>query len=228
MKKTILLGCALLPLMAGSAFAQSTGTVSVSGAVSKSAAIRWWSYTPIVGEVGTNNPATQNGPMDFSLDVSEAAAGLNLQSYTGGTVQMIIRSNAAYTLNAQVTTSSGFGTIANGDMALSDVGFGIGSVSNSGPKVFGDPASGSTVAAAFASDPSAAAKDVDEEPIFTASLDDVTSSVQVLDGPRISNRGGIGSPNNGLLVDTTYAIGPQFYTPVASFDATVTFTLATP
>jgi len=208
--------------------AQSNGTVVVSGAVSKSAAIRWWSFSPTVLEAGTNAPATQNSALDFTLDIAEAAAGLNLQNYTGGTVQMIIRSNAAYTLNAQVTSTSGFGSVAAGDLALADVGFGVGGLSNSGPKVFGDPAAGSTIAAAFASDPSVAAKDVDGEPIFDATLDDATSSVQILDGPRISNRGGIGSPNNGLLVDTAFAIGPQFYTPTASFSATVTFTLATP
>jgi len=230
MKKSLVLGLALLPLVAGSVFAQSTGTVNVTGQVSKHAAVRWWSFTPIGSEIGANNPASQNGALDFSLDVDETVAGLNLQSYGGGRVQMILRSNAAFTLAAECATSSGFGVVANGDLALADVGFGIGGLTNSGAKVFGDPAAGTTVTAGFDDDPALAPKDIDEEPTFSQSLQALTGigGVQLLSGPRISNRGGIGSPNNGLLVDTVYAIGPQFYTPVSSFTATVTYTLATP
>jgi hypothetical protein len=140
----------------------------------------------------------------------------------------MLRSNTAFNLNAQVTASSGWGSAAAGDAALGDVGFGLGGLTNSGAKVFGNPAGGSTITAAFANDPSAAAKDADEEPIFSSTLDDLSASTQVLTGPRISNRGGIGSPNNGMLVDCVYAIGPQFYTPANPVTATVTFTLATP
>lgn len=228
MKRSILLGLLVLPVLAGDAFAQSTGSINVVGSVQKAAAIRWWSYSPLVGEVGSNNPATQNGVLDFSLDVDDVAAGNNLQDYTGGTVQVILRSNTAYTLTAQVAISSGFGIVANGDAALADVGFGVSNLVNSGGKVFGDPASASTITAGFEDDPSLAVKDVDEEPTFSSTLDDLTAGVTVLSGPRISNRGGVGSPNNGLLVDSTFAIAPQFYTPTDPITAQVTYTLATP
>ena len=227
MKKFILIAMTLSLLPAG-AFAQSTGTVNINGRVDKSAAVRWWSFTAINAEVGVNTPATQNGALDFQLDLSDVAAGNNLQNYTGGTAQLMIRSNAAFTLDAQVTSSAGFGAAAAGDLALSDVGFGISGLTNSGPKVFGDPAAGSTITVGFDADPAAAPKDVDEEPTFGATLSDVSGGLQILSGPRISNRGGIGSPNNGMLIDTKYAVGPQFYTPVDPFTATVTYTLATP
>jgi hypothetical protein len=202
-----------LALLPADVFAQSSGTVNITGRVDKAAAMRWWTFSAINTEIGTNAPAVQNGPLDFTLDVSDVAAGNNNNTYAGGTVQLMLRSNTTFNLDAQVTASSGFGAAAAGDAALSDVGFGIGGLANSGAKVFGDPATGSTITAAFANDPSAAAKDVDEEPIFTSTLADIAAS---------------GSPNNGMLVDCTYAIGPQFYTPANPISATVTFTLATP
>lgn len=231
MKKTLLFLTAVTfgaTLTAEEAAAQSTGTVNVIGHVAKAAAVRWWDFTPINSGFGSNSPAVQNGPLDFQVNVSDLAAGNNLDAYTGGTAQMAIRSNSPYTLTAQVTASSGFGAVAAGDIALTDIGYGIAGLTNSGAKVFGDPAAGSSITAGFGSDPAAAAKDVDEEPIFSATIDDVSGGVQILSGPRISNRGGIGSPNNGLLINTSYAIGPQFYTPTNPISATVTYTLATP
>ncbi len=226
LKRSILVLLALTVLTVN-AQAQSNGAVNLIGQVQKAAAVRWWSYTPLNAESGTNTPAVQNGPLSFQMDMSDVAAGNNLTTYTGGTAQIVLRSNAPYTLSASVA-SAGFGAVAAGDLALSDVGFGVSGLANSGAKVFGDPATGTVVTAGFDDDPSAAPKDVDEEPIFSASLFDVGGGLQVLSGPRISNRGGINSPNNGLLVDTRYAVGPQFYTPVDPFAATVTYTLATP
>jgi hypothetical protein len=232
MKKSVLLSLALVAttsaILPVDVLAQSTGTVDITGRIDKAAAMRWWTFSAINSEIGTNSPATQNGALDFTLDVSDVAAGNNNNTYAGGTVQLMLRSNTTYNLNAQVTASSGWGTVASGAAALSDVGFGVGGLTNSGAKVFGDPAGGSTITAAFANDPSAAAKDADGEPIFTSTLGNLAASTQVLTGPRISNRGGIGSPNNGMLVDCVYAIGPQFYTPANPVSATVTFTLATP
>ena len=72
---------------------------------------------------------------------------------------------------------------------------------------------------------------MDEEPLWNpnyATLQDIASVTQVMAGPRISNRGGNNSPNNGILVDFGFAVGPQYYTPVANFEAVVEFTMATP
>jgi hypothetical protein len=225
---SLILVVAALTILPVDAFAQSSGTVNITGRIDKAAAMRWWTFSAINSETGTNAPATQNGALDFTLDVSDVAAGNNNNTYAGGTVQLMLRSNTTYNLNAQVTSSSGFGSAAAGDAELADIGFGIGGLTNSGAKVFGDPAGSATPNPVFLNDPGAAAKDADEEPIFGSTLDDIAASTQVLSGPRISNRGGIGSPNNGMLVDCAYAIGPQFYSVAPAVSATVTFTLATP
>lgn len=216
----------ILAIAAGTASAQSTGSVTINGSVAKSASIRWWSFTAVNSETGTNSPNTQNSPLLFTLTVGDVSPA-NSNNYAGGKVKVILRTNAAYALSAQVTASSGFGA-ASGDLRLSDVGFGLANLANSGALVFGDPATNSVIAGSFGNDPSAAAKDADGVPTFATSLNNVASSAtQVLSGPRISKAGSVSSPNNGLLVDTIYAIGPQYFTPT-TFSATVTYTITTP
>ena len=215
----------ILAFAAATASAQSTGSVTINGSVAKSASIRWWSFTALNSESGTNSPNTQNSPLLFTLNVGDVSPA-NSNTYAGGKVKVILRTNAAYALSAQVTASSGFGAAA-GDLRLADVGFGLANLANSGALVFGDPATNSVIAGSFGNDPSAASKDADGVPAFTTSLSNVSSSTQVLSGPRISKGGSVSSPNNGLLVDTIYAIGPQYFTPT-TFSATVTYTITTP
>lgn len=218
----------VLSVTAGIASAQTSGTVTVNGSVAKSAAIRWWSYTALNSEVGANAPAIQNSPLAFTLSLGDVSP-TNTNSYAGGKVMMILRTNAAYAVSAQVTANSGFGVAGSGDISLSDVGFGVGNLANSGVLVFGDPATNSVIAGAFGNDPSAAVKDADGIPGFATSLNNVAAAAtQVLSGPRISKAGSVSSPNNGLLVNTVYAVGPQFFTPVPAFSATVTYTITTP
>jgi hypothetical protein len=219
------LGITLLALAAGTASAQSTGTVTINGSVAKSASIRWWSFTALNTETGANAPNTQNSPLLFTLNVGDVSPA-NSNNYAGGKVKVILRTNAAYALSAQVTASSGFGA-ASGDLTLSDVGFGLSNLANSGGLVFGDPATNSVIAGSFGNDPSTASKNADGVPTFPTSLNNVSSATQVLSGPRISKGGSVSSPNNGLLVDTVYAIGPQYFTPT-TFSATVTYTITTP
>lgn len=215
----------VLAIAASTASAQSTGTVTINGSVAKSASIRWWSFTALNTETGTNAPNTQNSPLLFTLSVGDVSPA-NPNNYAGGKVKVILRTNAAFALSAQVTASSGFGA-ASGDISLSDVGFGLANLANSGALVFGDPATNSVIAGSFGNDPSAATKNADGVPTFPTSLSNVSSATQVLSGPRISKGGSVSSPNNGLLVDTVYAIGPQYFTPT-TFSATVTYTITTP
>ena len=227
-KQLVKLTCLIMVLSTAAvvASAQTTGTVTVNGSVAKSASIRWWSFTALNTETGANAPNTQNSPLLFTLNVGDVSPA-NANSYAGGKVKVVLRTNAAYALSAQVTASSGFGGAANGDLTLSDVGFGLANLANSGALVFGDPASNSVFAGSFGNDPSAAAKNADGVPTFATSFNNLSASTQVLSGPRISKGGAVSSPNNGLLVDTIYAIGPQFFTPT-SFSATVTYTVTTP
>lgn len=215
----------ILAFAVATASAQTTGSVTINGSVAKSASIRWWSFSALNSETGTNSPNTQNSPLLFTLNVGDVSPA-NANTYAGGKVKVILRTNAAYALSAQVTASSGFGSAA-GDLRLSDVGFGLANLANSGALVFGDPATNSVVAGSFGNDPSTASKDADGVPSFPTSLSNVSSATQVLSGPRISKAGSVNSPNNGLLVDTIYAIGPQYFTPT-TFSATVTYTITTP
>ena len=227
-KQLVKLTCLIMVVSTAAvvASAQTTGTVNVNGSVAKSASIRWWSFTAVNSETGTNSPNTQNSPLLFTLSVGDVSPA-NSNNYAGGKVKVILRTNAAYALSAQVTTSSGFGA-ASGDLRLSDVGFGLANLANSGALVFGDPATNSVIAGSFGNDPSAAAKNADGVPTFATSFNNLASSAtQVLSGPRISKGGSVSSPNNGLLVDTIYAIGPQYFTPT-TFSATVTYTITTP
>lgn len=226
--KKVAFALALTMVLAGTSHAQNTGTVTVNGTVGNAASLRWWSYTPLNTESGVNAPAVQGGPLSFVLDLGDVAAGNNLNTFAGGTVQLMLRSNNTYTLSAQVTASAGFGVAINGDVVQSDIGFGLANLSNSGPLVLGDPATNSTIAPAFANDPSGAPLDVDGVPTFSTTLADLAGPQPVLSGPRISAGGGMGSPNNGLLVDTIYALAPQLFTPTGAFSATVTYTMSTP
>jgi len=226
-KQFVKLTCLVIVLSTAAvvASAQTSGTVTVNGTVAKSASIRWWSFTALNAEAGTNAPNTQNSPLLFTLSVGDVSPS-NTNSYAGGKVKVVMRTNAAYALSAQVTASSGFGA-ASGDLRLADVGFGLANLANSGALVFGDPATNSVFAGSFGNDPSSAAKNADGIPSFATSLNNVSAATQVLSGPRISKAGSVDSPNNGLLVDTIYAIGPQFFTPT-TFSATVTYTITTP
>ncbi|HET9532132.1 MAG TPA: hypothetical protein VFQ92_17360 [Blastocatellia bacterium] len=225
-------------VMAATASAQSsdTGTVTITGTVNSTASLRWWTFTNNNAVSGLNAPNTQNSPLVFTLDLGDVSPN-NASNYVGGTVQVIMRTNAPYTLSAAVTASSGFGAVGNtnGDLALTDIGFGIPqaslAASGTGALVTATAVSGSTVVAAFDNNPLTAAKDGDGIPTFGATLNNLSTTApgtQVLSGPRISRGGGLNSQNNGLLANTIYAVGPQFFTPTGSFSATVTYTLATP
>jgi hypothetical protein len=218
----------VLSVMAVAASAQTSGTVTINGSVGSSASIRWWAYTALNTEAGVNAGGNiQNDPLAFTLALGDVSP-VNPNNYAGGKVKLILRSNAAYTVNAQVTASSGF-TGGAGDIALTDIGFGLANKANSGALVSGDPATGSAYSGSFGNDPSAAVKNANGVPTFPTSLNNVASgATSVLSGPRISKGGSVSSPNNGLLVDTIYAVGPQYFTPVGAFSATITYTITTP
>ncbi len=239
-KYLFLAGALALGTFAMDAQAQSTGTVQIIGSVNPVGAIRWWAWTPANAgiETGVNTPNTQNQPLDFSIDVSDVAAGNNLNDVTGGNVTVILRSNEAYRLFAEVTASNNFGLAANGDLELDDIGVGFTNLTGSGDgsrrMTAPDPVAASTIIAGYDVDPtSVALEPVNFEPDWVGgginTLGTLNGgSVEVVNGPRISRRGGRNSPNNGLLLDVGFALSPLYYSPVASWDATVELTMLTP
>ena len=59
------------------------------------------------------------------------------------------------------------------------------------------------------------------------SLGDYTSSSTIVTGPRVMNAMVPSANANGLVVNTMFAIKPQFFTP-GSFSTSVTFTISNP
>lgn len=217
---------AALAVTALSASAQTTGTVNLSATVSKAAAIRYDSHSVTgLGVTGTN--AGSPG-LNFSLNFGDLGVvyGSNEMMH-GGTVTLALRSNAAYQV-AAVVSGSTFGT-ATGDLRLADIGFGVpntaATIRTSGVLATN---TGTTVPAIFNADPIAATV-TNGLPVFTGTVNDLSAATTVLSGGRISSGGSLATTTNALLVDSKFAIYPQFFTPTAApLTATVTYTIATP
>ena len=196
------------------ASAQTTGTVTVSGT------------NPEAFSITNTSDASLSTTVSFGT--LTPAAGSTLAS---GTTQVRLRSNKAYKLSAQATSLSfvGAGSADGGSsIALSDIGFGISSVNATGANVAN--AAGHTVAALYNYDPSTVAVTNGLTPFTPAThgtLNDITSSAQILSGPRISSKGNLSTNNNFALVTMKIATLPQYFTPNTSFSTTVTLTIAT-
>src|SRR5437870_4649338 len=102
-------------------FAQTTGTVTATG-----------TNPAAVSIVNTSDASIST---TVALGTLTPAAGGTLAT---GSIQARLRSNKAYVLSAQATalTFNGLGATANGDtIALSDIGFGLTAVANTGVNV---------------------------------------------------------------------------------------------
>lgn len=206
-------------------FAQASGTLSLNATVSKTAALRYDSSS--VTGLGTTGSNAGSPGLNFTLNFGDmAVVDTTNIAYHGGTVTLNLRSNAAYQVSA-VYGGSTF-TAAAGDLRLADIGFGVpntaANIRTSG--VLGVKA-GTAVPAAFDYDPLTAAI-VNGLPVFSGTVNNLALSTVVVSGSRISTAGSLSTTTNALLVDTKYAILPQFFTPTAAAAATITFTIATP
>ena len=206
------------PLMAQ----QGSGLTIVNGRSGTIATIAAFSVTPVGG-------ATSSGtfdPMNVVIDVGNVAAPSS-HNYIGATVTLALRSVMPYILSAQVVTG-GF-TVGVGEIAPSDIGIGIDNLRCTGGFLGGcNPGvpGATNINPPFDNDPFTATKDANGKPNFAASIADLSLvPVQLMDGPRISWRGRHYSPNNTLLADMHFAIGPQTWRENAGFMAAVIFTI---
>jgi hypothetical protein len=194
-------------------FAQTTGTITVSGTDPESFSITNTSNTQLSATVilGNLNPATGG-------------------TLTTGTTQIRLRSNKAYKLTAQTTALNftGAGIDDNGNpITLADFGFGISSIDATAANVANH--TGHTVVTLFDYDPRAASVTNGLTPfvaLTNGTLNDITSSTQILSGPRISVQGNISTDNNFVLATLAVATLPQYFTPNTSFSTTITLTIA--
>ena len=213
--RKLLIGAGIVAILAPAAFAQTSGTITVSGSDPVAVSLTNTSETTLSSAValGALTPANNN-----TLTTSTP-------------VEVRLRSNKAYNITASASTLSisGGGSDDGGNpIALTDIGFGITSITLTGANVANSGARTDAIASGF--DASTWPTPTNGlTPAFTKTLNNITGAgVQVLSGGRISKQGNISTTNNYISVFFGVATLPQFFTPNTSFSSTITLTIAAP
>lgn len=204
---------------------QTTGTVNLSGTVSKFVEINSGGAVTLTGNTGggVTTDGTVNTPLAVVVNLGELGPS-NLSSFVTASVPVKLRSNASYVMSMVATFASTGATVER--IAASDIGFGLGTVSRTGLGVAagvdldgttGDPTlagaiNGTTGRFEFATG--------------NSNLGAFSSSTTALSGPYIM-RAVPRSNANGLTVPATFAVKPQFYEN-GTMTATATFTVTAP
>lgn len=220
---------ALTTVLAVAASAQSTtGTVNMSGTVSKFVEINSGGPATLTGNSGggiTTN-GTVNNPLAVVINLGELGPS-NTSSFVTADVPLKLRSNAAYVLSMVATVNSS-GTTAN-KIGAADIGFGLGTASRTGVGVN----TTGTDTNATSGDPTAVANGsvnaTSGRYEFTATRSNLSAfatSTTALNGSFIMNA--VPRSNaNGLTVPAIFAVKPQFYEN-GSTTIAVTFTVTAP
>jgi hypothetical protein len=208
--KTAVLLIVVVLVMASAGFAQTSGTITVTGTTPEAFSITNDTDGALTSTValGTLTPATGG-------------------TLTQGTAQVRFRSNKVYKVTAQASALnfSGPGSADGGaSLALTDVGFGITAKDATGANV----ATGHTDTIVTGYDVGGGWPAVTNgvTPTFTKTLNDITSATQVISGTRISARGNLSTNNNFVLVTFGIATLPQYFTPNTSLSTTITLTIS--
>ena len=224
-------GITLLLALAVAAAAQTntSGTVNMSGTVSKFVELNSGGAVTLTGNSGGG--VTTDGVADNALAVVVNLGELgpaNTNSFVKASVPLKVRSNTNYVLSMSATVTSS-ATSASRILA-SDIGFGLGSFTRSsavGVHTTGvdtDNTSGDPTNAA-----NGAVNATSGRFEYTAArshLGAFSASTTVLSGPRVLNA--VPRANtNGLTVPAVFSVKPQFYEE-GTLTATATFTIAAP
>ena len=219
----------LLLTVVASAQVSTSGTVTMSGTVSKFVELNSGGAVTLTGNSGGG--VTTDGVADNALAVVVNLGELgpaNTNSFVKASVPLKVRSNTNYVLSMSATVSSS-GSTAN-RIVPSDSRFGLGSVRRSSAggvhttgvdadNTSGDPtnvANGAVNATSGRFEYTAA----------RSNLGAFSASTTVLSGPRVLNA--VPRANtNGLTVPAVFSVKPQFYEE-RSLTATATFTIAAP
>ena len=215
-------------LFAFTAGAQTTGTVNMSGTVSKFVEIESNGAVTLTGNVGggiTTN-GTANNPLAVIINLGELGPS-NSSSFVTANVPLKLRSNAPYVLSVIGTVTSSGATASK--IGAADIGFGLGAVSRTG---IGVNTTG-TDTNATATDPTLVANGAINATTgryeFTAARSNLSAfaaSTTALSGAIIMNAVPT-SNTNGLTVPAIFAVKPQFYENGTTTVA-VTFTVTAP
>jgi hypothetical protein len=212
-----------------SAAAQTTtGTVSMSGTVSKFVEINSGGAVTLSGNSGggVTTDGTANSPLAVVIDLGELGPS-NTNGFVTANVPLKLRSNAAYVLSMAATVTSS-GSTAN-KIGAADIGFGLGTISRSGVGVN----TAGTDTNATSGDPTlvtnGGVNGTTGRYEFTATrsnLSSFSSSTTALSGSGIMNAVPR-SNTNGLTVPAIFAVKPQFFEN-GSTTVAVTFTVTAP
>jgi hypothetical protein len=207
---------------------QTTGTVTMSGTVSKFVEINSGGAVTLSGNTGggVTTDGTANSPLAAVINLGELGPS-NTSSFVTANVPLKLRSNAAYVLSMTGTVTSS-GTTAN-KISASDIGFGLGAVTRTGTGVNTTGADTN----ATSGDPTLAANGsinaTSGRYEFTttrANLSAFSSSTTALSGAYIMNAVPR-SNTNGLIVPAIFTVKPQFFEN-GSTTVSVTFTVTAP
>lgn len=227
--KFVAMATLLTTFLGVSAVAQTTtGTVSMSGTVSKFVEINSGGPATLTGNSGggiTTN-GTVNNPLAVVINLGELGPA-NTSSFVTADVPLKLRSNAPYVLSMIATVTSS-GSTAN-KIGAADVGFGLGTISRTGVGVNTTGADTN----ATSGDPTLAGNGSINATTgryeFTATRSNLgafSASTTALSGAYIMNA--VPRSNaNGLVVPAIFAVKPQFYEN-GSTTIAVTFTVTAP
>ena len=217
MKTTRLL--TLSALAAAAAFAQTTGTITINGSIPDSISITNTSNTLLTA-------TTTLGAL--------VAANTSTLATLAAPVDVRIRSNKQFKLNAVAVFTNGGAGLDDGGTAMtsSDIGFGITAKDVTGANVVGarglDAITGkfNYIATTFGS-----LTVTNGKTPFVAgtngTLNDIIASAQMMTGNRISNKGNIQSDDNFMQLSFNAATLPQYFSPTTGFSAVITLTPVT-
>ena len=220
----------LLVTTAAVSSAQNTsGTVTVTGAVSKFVELNSGGAVTLSGNSGggINTDGVANNALLVAVNLGELGPS-NASSFVTASVPLKMRSNTNYVLSMSATVVNT--ATSNDRIKAEDIGFGIGSFSR--PNIVGVHNTG-TDTPNTAGDPTLAANGAINATTgryeYTAArshLGAFSSSTMVLSGDRILNA--VPRSNlNGLTVPAIFSVKPQFYENGA-VTAVATFTIAAP
>ena len=210
--RTFLIAAGAVLGLATGAFAQTSGTTTVTGTNPEA-----FSLTNV--SEGTLSST-------IALGTLTPAAGGTLNT---NTATIRLRSNKAYKITAQAGTLSvtGAGSADGGNsVALSDIGFGITTTSLTGANVANTGSRTDAIGSGFDVSGGWPAATNGLTPAFTKTLNDISSATQVLSGSRISSKGNLTTDNNFITATFGASTLPQFFTPNSGFSSVITLTVA--
>lgn len=206
----------------------TTGTVNLSGTVSKFVEINSGGAVTLSGNTGggVTTDGIANNPLAVVVNLGELGPS-NTSSFVTASVPLKLRSNAAYVMSMTASVTS-TGTTSN-KIGAADVGFGLGAVTRSGVGVN----TTGTDTNATSGDPTLAANGAInatsgrfEFATTRSNLGAFATATTALNGSFILNAVPR-SNTQGLTVPAIFAVKPQFYE-VGTTTATATFTVTAP